>query len=501
MTHIRLWPALRMAYTEKTLTVGRSDDALAGRFSNQEAIYTFQLPEGGVVTALSLWIDGREAKGILTTKGKAEKAYRQIVGVESRDPSVVHWQEGNTVSVRVFPVPVNGSRMFKIGITAPLHVAKGTLWYDNIFFEGPDAATARELVRLDWQDRSEPGQPVGFEQRGPGKFMREGKYRRHWRLALAAPPLSSSTFAFNGKTYTVAAFEPQRRPAAFNKVYLDLNGSWTRSEFDAVWRTLSKKQVYVYRDGLMRLNDANRWNLFKRMQAYHFSLFPIHEIEDPGDALLVTKGGYQGPTIGELKNTGFGERLDAWLTAGSKLRLFNLGYDLNPYLGTLKQHRAFIYEQGDSDDLERLVENGQFTTDAETTDRVVLDRAGIQLTRSEGITDTHAPDHLMRLFVYNHLMQQLRSGLYANHEADTNLVAQAQEAGIVSPLSSLVVLETTEDYNRFDISQSKNSLQNASMKSKGAVPEPAEWALIGIAAALVLFLYRKKQLGILWKRY
>ncbi|PSK92172.1 XrtN system VIT domain-containing protein [Taibaiella chishuiensis] len=499
VTHVRLWPELRMAYTEKTLTVGRRHGGTDNRWSGQEAIYTFHLPEGGVVTALSLWIDGREAPGILTTKGKAAQAYRQIVGVESRDPSVVHWQEGNTVSVRVFPVPADGSRMFKIGITAPLATVKDRLFYDNIYFEGPDAATAREVVRLDWVGKTAPEQPEGFEPGAPGRFMREGNYQQHWQLDVAAPPVSNGSFAFNGKTYTVAAFEPQRDAAFFDKIYLDLNGSWTRREFDAAWHTFSGKAVYVYDDGLVQLSDKNREKIFRRMQDYHFSLFPLQEIDEPATALLVTKGGSEGPAIGDLKDTEFGQRLDAWLQQGQKLRLFNLGRTLNPYLSTLKEHRAFVYEQGDTELLQQLVTGSSFATDAERADKIVLERAGIQVTSGAGTTDTHAPDHVMRLFTYNHLMQQLRSGLYTNHEVDTALVAEAQEAGIVSPLSSLVVLETAADYNRFDISQSKNSLQNASMKSKGAVPEPEEWALIAIAAALVVFLYRKKQLKVLWK--
>jgi hypothetical protein len=48
------------------------------------------------------------------------------------------------------------------------------------------------------------------------------------------------------------------------------------------------------------------------------------------------------------------------------------------------------------------------------------------------------------------------------------------------------VLETQKDYDRFNIENSKNSLQNASLQSKGAVPEPHEWALIIIAVLVIL---------------
>ncbi len=67
-------------------------------------------------------------------------------------------------------------------------------------------------------------------------------------------------------------------------------------------------------------------------------------------------------------------------------------------------------------------------------------------------------------------------------------MAEAQKAYVVSPVSSMVVLETQKDYERFNIKDSQNSLNNASMKSKGAVPEPHEWALIIIACLVLLYI-------------
>jgi hypothetical protein len=64
----------------------------------------------------------------------------------------------------------------------------------------------------------------------------------------------------------------------------------------------------------------------------------------------------------------------------------------------------------------------------------------------------------------------------------------ANDAFIVSPLSSLIVLETDSDYNAMGIEQNNGSLLNATKKGKGAVPEPHEWVLIifGTLALLVL---------------
>ncbi len=48
-----------------------------------------------------------------------------------------------------------------------------------------------------------------------------------------------------------------------------------------------------------------------------------------------------------------------------------------------------------------------------------------------------------------------------------------------------------KDYERFDIKASKDSLKNAALASKGAVPEPHEWAMIIIAISLLLYVRRK----------
>ncbi|HLG39767.1 MAG TPA: XrtN system VIT domain-containing protein, partial [Chitinophagaceae bacterium] len=69
-TEVRFWPACNITYTEKTITVSNNNSNRAGR-TQEEAIYTFYMPEGAVVTSLSLWINGKEEKGILASKAKA----------------------------------------------------------------------------------------------------------------------------------------------------------------------------------------------------------------------------------------------------------------------------------------------------------------------------------------------------------------------------------------------------------------------------------------------
>jgi len=310
ISNIRIWPQYRIAYTEKTITVTNHDNETRWA-SQQEAIYTFHLPEGAVVSSLSLWINGVEEKGILTTKSKADTAYKQIVGVESRDPSVVHWQEGNTVSVRVFPVIANNNRIFKIGITAPLTFDEGKLKYEPIFFDGPDATQAKEIVQVDWAQKPDKDLMKGFVDQGNNKFILERKYDKDWQLSFSAPPIAKDAFHFNGNSYHIAAYQPQRKSSTFDKVYLDINASWDIEEFNAVLAIMKHHKVYVFDNELIHLNPQdNHTALFKRLQRKRFSLFPLQTIHNPSASLLITKGTLMSPNIKDLKGTGFAKNME-----------------------------------------------------------------------------------------------------------------------------------------------------------------------------------------------
>ena len=471
-TKVRIWPKLHLAYTEKVITVvnpGRE------RWERQkEGIYTFHLPEGAVVTSLSLWVNGKEEKGILTTKHKADTAYREIVGVEMRDPSVVRWQEGNTVSVRVFPVLSNGSRQFKIGFTAPLKVSEDKLVYENVYFDGPTAKRAAEDRSIEFvTEPADPDQPLNYE----------GNYKADWKLTFNNENIQPNTFAFNGKGYTIKPYVLERDPVQTNAVYLDVNEAWSERELDEVLQLIGKIPVYVWADE--KMVPANK-EVLKKLLKQRFSLFPVYNIKDPAQALLISKSTNISPTLDDLEGSRFKTGLSAYLAQDTlpKIRLLDLGTQLSPYLKSLKEFRVFRYERGGLLLLKILMDTKTFASDIESDIKVVVDQANVTIEQqADSITTADAPDHLMRLFAYNHILQKAGKGLLTGREGQDSLIPIAQEAYVVSPISSLIVLESQADYDKFNIKDSDNSLKNASMKSNGAVPEPHEWALI----ILVLF--------------
>ncbi|WP_343670268.1 XrtN system VIT domain-containing protein [Chitinophaga sp.] len=483
-TNANIWPSLHMAYTEKTINVFNAN---VSSWRNQEAIYTFHLPEGGVVTSLSLWINGREEKGILTSKEKATEAYKQIVGVENRDPSVVHWQEGNTVTVRVFPVSGQSGRQFKIGITAPLLQQGKRLVYQNIWFQGPDAGSAREDVNINFQEAPAGVEIPGLFNRKQNTFFSVGPYDADWQLSCIDPGIRTNLFTANGKSFFVAPYKKELGEADVKTIYLDVNQSWTTAEFLQIKKLPYPVMVYA----------ENEWQtvtdeLFTRLQKDRYSLFPVYKVPDRASALVITKGNVMSPNLNDLAESKFYEDLKTSLHTGGKLLLFNLGGDLSPYLRTLKEYRFFRYADGDVKDLQQWLPLHQFPQDIENDHRVVIAPAGVTINMEENTGVSNAPDHLMRLFAYNHIMQKMGP----QKMSDSEIIATAKESYIVTPASSLIVLETQKDYDRFNIHGDTNSLKNASLKGKGAVPEPHEWALILIGLGCILWFKKKRAVAI-----
>ncbi|WP_177189416.1 XrtN system VIT domain-containing protein [Chitinophaga sp. YR573] len=489
-TAAQIWPRLHMAYTEKTVTV--ANEGTNTWRSQEEALYTFHLPEGAVVSSLSLWINNKEEKGILTTKAKADSAYKRIVGYESRDPSVVHWQEGNRVTIRVFPVDQGKSRQFKIGITAPLTKEGNQLVYKNIYFDGPATRYTREDIAINFETAPVDLYTPGLFETDKQKLERHGGYTPDWQMAFKDEGITPNIFGANGKIYSINSYKKELTTTNIRDVYLDINNAWTEQEFENACTLFKKEQKWVYNDGqLITLTDKNKSTLFSMLHDNHFSLFPLYMIKDVSTALLITKGTDASPNITDLEGE-FVNKMKGFLSQHQKIMLYNLGGELSPYMRSLKEFRAFRYEQGDAAQLKELADHHQFPADIENEQRVVVEPAGITISRAEGTCVPTAPDHLQRLFAYNHIMQQTGSQILYDLPDGDSLVEEAKAAYIVTPFSSLVVLERKEDYDRFNIKDSEDSLKNASLQSKGSVPEPHEWALIIVTLLVLVYVKFKK---------
>ena len=497
VTNVELFPRERLSFTEQVLTI-KNDRDTEGRWrSQQEALYTFHLPEGGVVTSLSLWINGMEEKGVLTSKKKAEQAYNTIVGREVRDPSVVYWMEGNQIRVRVFPCTPEEDRKFKIGVTAPLALEDDLLTYQAISFKGPDYSKALSAVHVVTRDAEVLSSSIALKQR-TDFYTWSGKYQRDWQLSIKAPEKTAGFFSFQGEQFKVEKTTKSVRDFKPQQVYLDVSNAWTERELQQIGEMTAGLEVTVFTSAFQPKNTLESIVRMSQGPLPMFTLFPFQEVTNR-EAVIITKGGMATPNFSDINNTGFRNTLFAYLRNQDWSPLvIDISLAPTDYMKSLKEFDVIDYHAMGLDELVSCFNNGQFPKRNEDPDVVVIPQNGLSIRRSAPSSNElpDASDHLMRLFYYQDVLSDIGNQYFTNDQNDyieTQIVDKAATANIVTPLSSLIVLESQADYDRFGIEQKDDALGNATIGNAGAVPEPHEWAMIFMGCALLLYMYRKSR--------
>lgn len=501
-------PAARISYTEKTLEIRNSNH---GSFSQQEAFYTFYLSEGAAVTSLSLWINGVEEPSRLAGKSRADSAYKTIVGRERRDPALVHWQEGNTVTVRVFPCSPTENRRFKIGVTAPLRVENDELVYENFSFQGPPATFADENFSLKIPTQTVVNSKPNYLSKDKnGSFSGSSNYRQTWEIRFKKPDFQSNAFSFHEKNYRATAFQNQKTSFQPEPIFLDLNAAWDENEVLEILKSAKNAPVFAVGESgdFEKITAETAADFLKKSEPQRFTVFPFHLLENPEKSLVISKNAGATPMLSDLKNSPFGEAMAKKLPGAAPVRVYFLGKNVSQYFRSLAEFRVLQLHRGDLAEISDLLKNGQFYENPETENTVVVPGANLKITENAGeisknsgeTTISESPkssgqnpmsQHLMRLFAYNNVLRQIGANHLTKKYEPENLVREAEEAFVVTPVSSLVVLETEADYERFGISKNMDSLGNASNSGSGSVPEPHEWVLIGLLFLAILVAYKK----------
>ncbi|MEM6802550.1 MAG: XrtN system VIT domain-containing protein, partial [Bacteroidota bacterium] len=496
-TELEIHADYRLAYVEKTLDIHYARKGQKRWREEQEAVYSFHLPEGTVATSLSLWINGKEEKSRLTTKSKADSAYVSIVGVERRDPALMHWQEGNRVTVTVFPCTPKEDRRFKIGFTMPITYEEGILKIENIYFDGPPTVGTEEKlsIRFVGSEPQELDLPYGFQTINEKEYKLEANYAPNWNISWKAPKLGEGSFAFHGKKYQIAALQKELIPWEPEDIILDINSSWKAFELSAIWDLVKDKKVYVFNPEQTVLTEENHEDILLQMSGLHFSLLPLNKLPDPTKTLIISAGTSYGPLLADLPQSAYAREMSKFLLwQNTNYRWYNLRSEVSPYVETLNAFHRLDFVRGNIKELETLLVRHKFPIIQRDENHIALHSSQIQL-KQEFVADSlqpqnTAPDHLMRLFRYNELLQDIGRQFFDRKALEESWIKKAEEAYVLSPVSSLIVLETLEDYERFGIEENENTLGNAKMGNSGAVPEPHEWLLILMVISLILWKSR-----------
>jgi len=486
---IKIYPNDRLAYTEITLNVACDENS----WRQNEAIYSFQLPEGSVATSLSLWVNGIERKGILTTKEKAKKAYTQIVGVEARDPSLMQWKEGNRVTVRIFPITSELSRTFKCGFTTPLTVTNDKITYQSLSIKGPNINNASTVSRLQVRGNTEFDATKDFDFVN-NYYVSNSKGLDEWKAEFPLiNKLVNSAFIWKNKSYEIKPIIKEKIVFTPSDIILDLNNNWKINELEEILSLPNKKFFVVINNIKQEINSSNYENILTQFSELNYSLLPLFDLEK--NSLIITKCGTFSSNFDELESSEYLKKLKK-STKEKNLKVINISDEINPFWQTAKEQKYVDYFKTDIRNCVKLVQKNNFIKYKTTENSINVEPAGISIYENHTSQKTAGIglNHLYRMFCFGKVLND-QVEIQNDTLIQNKYVNLAKDANIVTPVSSLIVLETDEDYIKNGIEKNINTLGNASINNDGAVPEPHEWAMLLIGLSLILFYFRKQKLA------
>jgi hypothetical protein len=156
--------------------------------TQREARAQIALPPGGVVSRLTLWVNGEEREAAFAGRSEVKEAYRQVAIVKRRDPVLVTTAGPDRVLMQCFPVPPDGGSMkIRIGITAPLELESASrgqfLW--------PRYLERNFAIRPDFKHSLWMDSPRPLEGPG-GTITTNAQGGTSWRMDLPESTLQGS---------------------------------------------------------------------------------------------------------------------------------------------------------------------------------------------------------------------------------------------------------------------------------------------------------------------
>ncbi|MDX6183062.1 XrtN system VIT domain-containing protein [Flavobacterium sp. Fl-77] len=484
---IKIYPNSRLAYTELTIDIACDKES----WQDKEAIYSFQLPEGSVATSLSLWVNGIERKGVLTTKEKAANAYKQIVGVENRDPSLMQWKEGNKVVVRIFPINIKMPRTFKCGFTTPLKVEDNLMKYQSLSIKGPSIASAETLSRIQIVGNTKIETSKDFELNN-NYFINKSKGLDRWEATI---PLNKNriqdSFVWKNKVYEVKDIQKTTIPFKPSEVILDLNSNWTTQEIKSLLH-LSQKKFYVIIDKKKQIiNKENFESIQLQFKNLHYSLLPLYKLNK--NTLIVTKSGTFSANFEELEDSNYLKKIKS-RTKQQYLKVINMSAEINPFWQTIKEQKYVHFYQTSFKNTLQLIEKNQFVLFQSEKKSINIEPANISIKENpkKPSSKSTGSNHIYRMYAFGKVLEE-QIKIQNDTLAQNQYTTLAKDANIVTPISSLIVLETDADYKNNGIEKNIDTLGNATINNDGSVPEPHEWLLIIIGLTTLFFYYQRSK--------
>lgn len=142
--------ALKQVSVVATQREDMADVAVEHTFANDsdvslEGTFRFPMPDGAILTGLAMMIGGKWMDGELVERDKARKVYEAIVD-SMQDPALLEWEHGSTFKMRVFPIEAHQDKRVIIRYLAPLRRTGDTFEYVQGVRTASGSAPLAELV-------------------------------------------------------------------------------------------------------------------------------------------------------------------------------------------------------------------------------------------------------------------------------------------------------------------------------------------------------------------
>jgi hypothetical protein len=493
-----------VGYVEWTLTFKN----VSG--TQREARAEVQLPPGGVVSRLTLWVNNEPREAAFASRNRTRAAYQEVVA-RRRDPVLVTTAGRDRVLVQAYPVPPQGGELkLRFGISAPLVLedrSRALLLLPH--FLDRNFGIPEEVKHSVWVESKRPleaeSKRMRAERPEENVYALRGAYSDA-ELSDPANVVRSERDTSVAEVWTrdpskpnevIRQFIREGETAAPSRVVLVVDTSRSMKEYGAEiaaalkslppnveTRLILADGNGAYEEGFSRNAASGSANeLARLLDTVSFeggadnvpALTKAFEVasERPGGVVVWVHGsqGLQmwpvaelrrvverradGPVLYTVQATNGADLVEAGLDGADSVKAV-------PRLGRLQS------------DLERL-----FTQLSGQSRALELVRTSEKLARgadSPGGKETSA--HLARLWANDEVAR-----LMAGEEKDANerAVEVAARYQLVTPVSGAVVLETAQQYE-------KAGLQPVEAGTVPTIPEPEMVLLVAVAAAILLFM-------------
>jgi hypothetical protein len=484
----------------------------------QEARAQLALPPGGVVSRLTLWVNGEEREAAFAKRGKVQAAYDSVVGTR-RDPVLVTTNGGDIVNVQCFPVQPDGEMKIRLGITAPMQIemtnptssdaqsaSQSVSWMRLPYFVERNFRVDDHVTHSVWIESKQPlessSQNLKPEHPSADLFAVRGALP-HVEMAKAFPAVRAARSALITQAWTGDPFsktgemitqriEPESSTIPMRAVFVIDGSAPMRDQAASMADALAKMPgrgefaIVVASDEVVELapmQSASAENAAKAagaLKEFDFrggqnnlpALTRAWEIASQNpDSVIVWIHEPVPMLLGSVD-----ELWRLWERRPSSARLYDLqtrrGANVitEDLSGVAAVNR--ITRMGDApQELRRLF--SRFSGDSRQFTVTRAKIAGARQATSGASKETSK--HLARLWAFDEVTNLMRLGDDKSSSAAMNLAASYQ---LVTPLTGAVVLETQEQYRQAGLEPVKPG-------TVPTIPEPEEWLLM-LSALLVL---------------